>query len=206
MVAHSKLLYITPEEYLQRESTAETKSEYVDGVIVAMSGSSPEHAAITFNLALALGPTLQTTGCRGFSADLRVRVELFNRYYYPDLSIVCNKPIYETRHGFQHLLDPEMLFEVLSDSTELRDRGEKWLAYCQIESLNAYILIHQDRPLIEYYTRRLDSQEWVYAWVTGLESALQFPSMGCSLSLAKIYRDVDFTALTPTPPHPQAPE
>jgi Uma2 family endonuclease len=192
MVAHAKARYVTPEEYLRREDAAETKSEYVDGVIVGMSGASPEHSAVTFNLSVALGGRIRGMGCRGFSADLRVRIEAGNRYYYPDLTIVCSEPEYETRRGFRHLLNPSLVFEVLSDSTEKRDRGEKWEAYWGIESLTAYALIHQDRPAIELYTRLQGADEWVVTRVEGLDGVLKLTTIGCEVPLGEIYEDVEF--------------
>src|ERR1019366_9059592 len=103
---------------LRREVAAVTKSEYVDGVIVAMRDATPDHAEVTCNLMAAVGQTLRGTGCRGFSSHLRVRIEVANRYYYPDLTVVSGDPEYEVRRGFRHLLNPAVVFEVLSDSTE----------------------------------------------------------------------------------------
>ncbi len=194
MVAHAKPRYVTPEQYLKREDAAETKSEYVDGVIVAMSGASLEHSAITFNLAVAVGSRLGGTNCRGFSSDLRVRIEVANRYYYPDVSIVCGELVYETRLGLQHLLNPAVVLEILSDSTEKRDRGEKWWAYWGIESLGAYVLVHQDRPAIELYTRVPGADEWVVTRVEGPGSVLRLTTVGCEIPLSEIYADVEVKA------------
>jgi len=192
MVAHARKPYISPEEYLRREDAAATKSEYVDGVIVAMSGATPEHAEITFNLATAIGPKLRDSRCRGFSADLRVRIEAANRYYYPDLTVVCGEPEYESRRGFRHLLNPTAIFEVLSDSTERRDRGEKWEAYWEIESLTNYVLIHQDRPFIELFSRKSGDDEWLATRVEGLDAVLKLPGIDCMVPLSEIYENLKF--------------
>src|ERR1051325_1552816 len=113
---------ISPQEYLERERTANTKSEYYDGVIIAMAGASPNHNTITFNLNGLLYTLLQGKPCRGFSSDMRVRVPDCNRYYYPDLSVVCGEPQYERLAGVETLLNPTVVIEVLSDSNEKTDR------------------------------------------------------------------------------------
>ena len=126
MVAQQKQPYISPEEYLEREHKATTKSEYLDGIVVAMAGASPEHNAITFNLGTALGLQLRNRDCRGFSSDLRVRVPECNRFYYPDITVVCGTPEYEILTGLSALLNPTLLIEVLSESTEQSDRCDKF--------------------------------------------------------------------------------
>lgn len=193
MVAYPKAHYITPEEYLMGEDEAETKSEYVNGVIIAMSGASPEHAAITFNFIAAIQTHLRTAGCRGFSSDLRVRIEAANTYYYPDFTVVCGEPQFEIRHGLRQLLNPSLIVEVLSSTTEKRDRGEKWLAYWGIESLTTYILAHQERPTLEIYTRAPGADAWVVTRVEGLDKMLDLTQFGCTVPLADIYEDVAFT-------------
>src|ERR1051325_992618 len=108
MVAQKKppLPRLTPEEYLEQEQKAETKSEYYDGYIVAMAGASPEHNAITFNLSVEIGAQLRGGGCQGFSSDMRVHVPECNRYYYPDVVVVCEEPLYERVRGVSSLLNP----------------------------------------------------------------------------------------------------
>jgi Uma2 family endonuclease len=192
MVATRSGRFITPEEYIELERDAETKSEYDDGVIVAMAGGSPEYAAITFSLGAELGPHLRAAGCRGFSSDLRVRVDVSNRYYYPDLAVVCGQPEYETINGVRSLRNPSIIVEVLSDSTEMRDRGTKWLAYKTIDSISMYLLVHQNRPYIEVYMRAGD--KWEYRAVEGLDAVLALPALGGEVALAGIYADVDFAA------------
>jgi Uma2 family endonuclease len=149
MVAQYKWPYITPEEYLRCEKGSDTKHEYIDGVIVAMAGASPEHINITMNLTVALDPHLDSAGCNGYASDMRVRVGYANCYYYPDYVTVCNKPDFDSIQGLSTLLNPSVIIEVLSRSTERVDLVEKWLAYRQLESLNMYLLVHQDKPLVE---------------------------------------------------------
>jgi Uma2 family endonuclease len=192
MVAHAKWPYITPEEYLRREKEAETKSEYIDGVIVAMAGGSKEHDAIAFTLVGETYPHLRTAGCSGHTSNMRVRMYASNRYYYPDYTIVCGEPKYEIIHGVDSLLNPSVIIEIVSPSTERTDRIEKWMAYKRLESLNTYILIHQDRPFVEIYSRTPDLLEWQQSEVVGLEAAIYLAPIAYELTLAQIYADVEF--------------
>jgi Uma2 family endonuclease len=190
MVAYANWPYITPEEYLRREKGAETKSEYVDGVIVAMAGASRSHIRITMNLTIELDSHVERAGCEAYASYMRVRVEVANRYYYPDVAITCGEPEFETILGLETLRNPQLVIEVLSKSTERADHAEKWLAYMQLDSLNTYILVHQDRPYIEAYIRDTATGMWEYVEVNGLESSLKLPSLECEIPLARIYRRV----------------
>ena len=192
MVAQARGQYVTPEEYLSGEAATNTKNEYVDGVIVAMSGASRQHVTIATNLVSALTPRMRAGGCRGYTSDMRVRVDTSNRYYYPDYAAVCGKPEFVVLQGVDSLVNPILIVEVLSDSTEQRDRGEKWLAYWEIETLRAYLLIHQDRRLIEVRTRDGDGKIWNEIHVVGLENALKLINPACEVLLAEIYEDVEF--------------
>jgi Uma2 family endonuclease len=190
MAALPKAPFVTPEEYLGRERNAETKSEYHNGVVVAMAGASPEHNAITFNLATEFGAQLRHTPCRGFSGDLRIRVPDCNTYYYPDLSLVCAEPTYEVIEGLRALLNPTVIIEVLSESTESFDRGKKWRCYRTLESLTTYILVTQDRPLIEVYSR-MDNGDWRLHTIEGLDGELQLTDIGATIRLADVYAGVE---------------
>jgi len=192
VVAHGKQRYYTPEEYLERERDAEFKSEYDDGVIIAMAGSSPEHSAITFNMGVALAPHLRRAGCRGFSSDLRVRIDAVNKYYYPDFAAVCGPVESQTIKSMESLLNPALIVEVLSSSTEQLDRGRKWIAYQSIRTLQEYVLVHQDRPCVEAFTLIAQSGAWEYRKAEGLESAVQFQPFNCEITLAEVYADVVF--------------
>jgi Uma2 family endonuclease len=192
MVAYVRWPYVTPEEYLRREKEAETKSEYVDGVIVAMAGASRSHIRITMNLTIELDPHLERAGCEGYASEMRVRVQVANRYYYPDVAVACGEPEFDTTLGLDTLLNPSILIEVLSKTTERADRAEKWLAYRQLDSLNTYLLVHQDRPYIEAYVRDTATGTWEYHEVKGLGSTFKLPSLGCEIPLARIYRRVVF--------------
>lgn len=131
--------YIPPEEYLEREQAAERKSEYEDGVILAMAGASPNNALITFNFASAIAPGIRRAGCVGYSSDMRVRIEISNRYYYPDLVVACGRPDFQEYGRTFSLRNPSLLVEVLSRSSEQRDRGTKWFAYQTLSSMEVYV-------------------------------------------------------------------
>src|ERR1051326_4266178 len=141
-----------------------------------MAGASPNHNTITFNLNGLLYTLLQGKPCRGFSSDMRVRVPDCNRYYYPDLSVVCGEPQYERLAGVETLLNPTVVIEVLSDSTEKTDREEKLDCYRTLPSLQTYVLVSQDTPRVEAYVRQANGT-WLYESANGLESVLPLSAL-----------------------------
>ncbi|HLV80452.1 MAG TPA: Uma2 family endonuclease [Chthonomonadaceae bacterium] len=191
MVAHQKPQRASPQAYLERERAAERKSEYHDGVIVAMAGASPEHNTIVFNLAGALSAQLRGKPCRGFSSDLRVRVPACNAYYYPDVTVVCGEPQYEMLAGLRSLLNPTLLIEVLSETTEKADREGKFDCYWTLESLKTYVLVSQDRPRMEMFTRQADGS-WRVEIANELASVIPLEAIGCALRLADVYENIAF--------------
>jgi Uma2 family endonuclease len=191
MVAVAKPRRVTAEEYLEGERRAQTKSEYFGGVIVSMANASPEHDAITYNLTIEIGARLKDGPCRGFTSDMRVRVSACDRYYYPDSSVVCEEPQYEVHRGIFSLLNPTLIIEVLSDSTEKVDRGEKLDCYRTLTSVTTYILVAQDRPRVEVYTRQADGS-WRHDVYKGQDAVLPLPALGFDLRFADIYNRVHF--------------
>lgn len=180
--------YLTPEEYLAFERKATTKHEYVNGQVVAMSGASFAHNFITANIAIHLGIQLMNGECRVATSDMRVKVTEIDSYFYPDVVVVCGEPIPED-NIFDTLLNPTVMVEVLSPSTETYDRGEKFEFYQQIASLKDYILISQDKVHIEHYCRQ--GAEWIQTEFQGLEEVLPLLSIGCELRLQDVYRRVE---------------
>jgi Uma2 family endonuclease len=181
---------LTPQEYLERERKAETKSEYHGGIVVAMAGASPEHNTITSNVHGELYIQLRGKNCRPFVSDLRLSAPQCHKYFYPDVVVVCGEPRYETLAGMQSLLNPTLVIEVLSDSTEATDRGEKWMCYQTLDSLQTYILISQDRPFVEVYRRQEDG--WFYSSAQDMENIVSLEAIGCELRLADVYAAVAF--------------
>ena len=177
---------LSPEEYLRRERAAETKSEYDDGFVYAMSGASRRHNVIVSALVAALVHRLRPR-CEVYPSDMRVRISKPSRYYYPDVSVVCGEPQFADNE-FDNLLNPLIVFEVLSESTMPRDRGRKFLSYQAINSLQEYVLVSQDEYLVEHYRRH--EGQWLYTAEQGLNAALPLPSAGCEIPLREIYEQV----------------
>ena len=190
MSSQRALAVFTPEEYLALERLSEIRHEFLDGTVYAMAGESPTHSAICFNLAGALHPQLRGTNCRGFSPNMKVRAGESGLYAYPDLAIACGEAFFHDRHG-DVLLNPVVVFEVLSRSTQTYDRGEKFERYKAIETLTDYVLVSQDRPLLEHFSRRPDGA-WSRAELAGTDAALTLESVNCRLSLADVYDRIEF--------------
>ena len=176
--------YFTPEEYIALERKAHFKSEYFDGHIIAMSGASSKHNLITGDIFYGLYPQLIGHGCDIFISDMRVRPSLGDAYFYPDVVVVCGEPEFED-DTFDTLLNPIVIVEVLSPSTEAYDRGEKFTRYKHIASLQEYLLVSQDKVSVEHHRRH--RTQWMLSHYRTLEDVLRLPSIGCELSLHDIY-------------------
>jgi Uma2 family endonuclease len=181
--------FTTPEDYLAAEETAEYKSEYYDGEVFAMVGASSAHAIISVNLSGVMYSQLKGKPCRAYSSDMQVMVSE-TRFFYPDLSVVCGEP--QFRNDKQRsLLNPKVVFEILSDSTERFDRGRKFEGYAGLASLTDYVLVAQDQPRLEHFSRRPDG-DWLLHIADGHSSMLDIASIGCRLALADLYDRVEF--------------
>lgn len=182
----------TLEEYFEFERTSETKHEYFQGEIYAMSGGSLRHALIATNTSTALNIQLRKTTCRVFQSDLRTQVASAGYYTYPDVLVVCGDPqFYEGRTDT--VTNPVLIVEVLSPSTESYDRGKKFQHYRTLDSLQEYLVISQDSAHIERFTRQPDG-DWLLHAADGLDDTLELLSVGCTLALSDIYDKVDFGA------------
>jgi Uma2 family endonuclease len=181
--------YLTPEEYLALERSAEQKSEYVDGAAFAMSGASLRHNTIVANVIAELVQQLKGRNCRVLPSDMKVRMPDSRRFFYPDVSVVRGEPQFHDGRG-DVLLNPTLIVEVLSESTAAFDRGDKFQAYQQLESLKEYLLISQDKNVVEQYVRQT-REVWSYTATVGLESSLFLPSIECTLSLGATYDKVE---------------
>ena len=189
MVAE-RLPYVTPEEYLAREHEAEHKSEYVDGVIYAMARGSPGHDRIAMNVGSEFRAHLKGRPCEAFSSNMRVRVNDQGLYTYPDVTVACGDARFDDVHG-DTLLNPTVIVEILSPSTEAWDRGGKAERYRQLESLREYLLITQDRPHVERYARS-EAGSWTLREVSGLDGSIRIESIALDLALAEVYDRVEF--------------
>ena len=182
--------YLSPEDYLALERSAEFKSEYFDGEIFAMAGASESHNLIVINTIRELSIQLKKRPCKVYANDMRVRVSPTGLFTYPDVMVVCGQAQFDDSH-LDTLLNPTLIVEVLSDSTEAYDRGRKFEHYRKLESLAEYVLITQHRPHVESYRRQPD-QRWVFAESDGLDSRLPLDAIDCELVLAEIYDKVEF--------------
>ncbi|PYS93824.1 MAG: hypothetical protein DMF64_03405 [Acidobacteria bacterium] len=183
--------YSTPEEYLALERQAESKSEYYDGEIFAMTGASEEHNLITVNVASEFRTQLKKRNCQTYANDMRVKVPATGLYTYPDVIVVCGAAQFEDEH-LDTLLNPILLVEVLSKSTARYDRSGKFSDYRPISSFAEYLLVAQDEHRVEHYARQPDAR-WLLTEYRSLEDVVQLVSIECSLSLKEIYDKVELS-------------
>jgi Uma2 family endonuclease len=187
------------EEYLALERASEERHEYIDGYIYAMAGESGEHGDICTNLGGILYSQLRDTNCRARSKDTKVRSGPTPKhtrsregfFSYPDLVVICGEPQYHDEHT-DVILNPAVIIEVLSESTESFDRGEKFHRY-QVwnPTLTDYLLVSQTAPIIEHYSRQPDGS-WSYKIYQGLDRSFTISSIVCELRLADVYDRINF--------------
>jgi Uma2 family endonuclease len=181
--------YITEQEYIEFERASATKHEYYAGQIYAMTGASRTHNLIAGNTLASLHTQLRRKPCQIFPSDMRVKIQKTGLHTYPDLVIICGEPQF-TDDALDTLINPIVLIEILSPSTERYDRGMKSQHYRTIETLQDYILIEQDHYHIEYYSRQGNGQ-WLLQEATGIEARITIPSIGSTLLLEDVYEKVD---------------
>ena len=186
---------ITPEEYIETEIASETKHEYLDGEVFAMAGAPARHNIVAGNIFGESRTQLRGTPCLPFNSDQRVKVEADGMRAYPDVSIAC-EPRFENEKQLD-LLNPRVIFEVLSPGTAAYDRGEKFRHYRRIPSLQEYVLVETERPHIEHFIRQslnLPQAQggWLLLEYDGLEAELRLSSVPCVLRAAEIYERVVF--------------
>jgi len=192
------LLY-TVDEYLMLERAAEERHEYLDGFVYAMAGERIEHGDVCTNLTRTISTQLLDKPRRTLSKDMRVRSgpspqpgqSKKGLYSYPDVVVVCGEPQFHDSYR-DVLINPNLIIEVLSDSTEAFDRGEKFLRYrTWLPSLTDYLLVSQTKPLIEHYQRQ-DDNRWSMTSVEGLEGELYLESIDCRMRLKEVYERITF--------------
>ena len=181
----------TLEEYIELEKNSEEKFEFWDGNVWSMAGASPEHEIIVVNVCSELRNNLRGRDCKVFSSNLKVKVPVYLPYRYPDLTALCRKPIYEELGGLQILVNPTLIVEVLSKSTEAFDLNDKFTYYKSIESFTEYLLISQDRPHVILYTKR-DEKVWLHQEFNSLDEMIFLTSLNCELALSEIYYNIEF--------------
>ena len=181
---------ITPEEYLVLERKAEIRSEYLDGEMFAMSRARREHNKIVLNIAIDLHMQFQDRPCEVYAVDMRTKVSETGLYTYPDIAAVCGEPRFED-DCFDTLVNPQLIVEVLSDSTESYDRGKKFAHYRTVDSLSEYVLVSQTECRLERFCRQ-DDGNWLYTESTGPEGSMELTSVACRIFLSSVYDGVDF--------------
>ena len=192
MAIPNPVRHLTAEEYLTVERAAEFKSEFFGGEMFAMAGGSPMHSLIATNLAREIGNQLKGRPCVPFNSNLRLKVLATGLYTYPDLSVVCG-PLEFADEQEDTIVNPTLLAEVLSNSTEGYDRGKKFEHYRQIPALRGYLLVSQKEPRIEQFLRGSDG-EWRLREAAGLEAQLELPCLQITLPLAEVFANVKFEA------------
>jgi len=181
----------TPEEYLALERQAEHKSEYLNGFLFAMAGASEEHNLIVLNVAGELRARARGLGCRTYANDMRVKISETGLYTYPDVVVVCGERRFDDTQR-DTLLNPALIVEVLSASTEAYDRGDKFDHFRRLETLQEYVMIAQDKVRVEHYVRHED--HWRFTVIGDLSGTLRLPSINCEVPLREIYDQVEFPA------------
>ena len=179
---------VSPADYLKLERKAEFRSEYVDGTIIPMPGASRIHNLIASHINRLIGNQIVSRPCEVYVNDMKVWIP--KRYTYPDITVICGEPMFEDIQT-DILLNPTVIIEILSPSTETYDRGDKFAAYRQIKSLQNYVLVSQFEARIEVYERQ--GTGWHFSEVIGLEKTLRLESINCTLNLAEVYEKVDFS-------------
>jgi Uma2 family endonuclease len=186
--------HYTVEEYLELERASLEKYQYYRGEVFAMSGASPLHNRIVVNLIRHLGNALADGPCVVFPADQRIKCPTA-LYTYADASIVCGEAEFIKQQGLDTLINPKVIFEVLSPSTEQFDRGNKFEDYQSLESFQEYVLVAQDRPHVAHFVREQDGS-WRLRMFNGIESTLQLATVDCQLSFRAIFDRVAFPPQT----------
>ena len=183
-------------EYFELEKNSEEKFEFWDGSVWSMSGAKYAHNQIVANVSIDLGGKLRDKGCRFLPSDMRVKVPSYSPYRYPDITALCATPVIEQMGGIDVLVNPHLIVEVLSDSTEAFDRGDKFSYYKSIESFTEYLLIAQHRPHVSQFVKHGDGF-WANFEYNDLSESVDLRSVGCTISLASIYFEVTFPGLEP---------
>ena len=190
MTAVAARMIFTPQEYLALERKAKTRSEYVNGEIYAMAGASREHNLISLNVGSELRSQLRKRPCETYTNDMRVRVKPTGLYTYPDVVVVCGHPRFEDAES-DTLVNPTVIAEALSPTTEGYDRGGKFAHYRYVDSLQEYVLIAQERMQVDHFARM--GQQWLLTSYSRPDEILSLPSIDCAVPLSEIYARVELS-------------
>jgi Uma2 family endonuclease len=196
MVARVDARHYTLEEYLELDRNSEERLEYWSGEIFCMRGVGRNHARIEVNLTTQLTLRLAGRGCEVFPANMRIKVPSMPPYRYGDLSALCGEAQFEEIGGVDALTNPSLIIEVLSESTEAYDRGDKFTHYKSISSFSEYLLIAQHRPHITHLVKRADGS-WIYNEYNDLAAVVRIETLNCELPVSEVYENVSFASDKP---------
>lgn len=188
MVASPQDSYLTPEEYLQMETQSDIKHEYIAGEVYAMAGATDTHVTIALNMAVLLRSHLRGSGCRVYISDMKVKIEEKNRFFYPDVMVTCEP---QDRENSTYKEYPRLIIEVLSDSTEAFDRGDKFADYQTLPSLQEYVLINTKKARIECF-RRTEEGLWLLQFYKLEVEQFELASVEFTGKINEVYEQVDF--------------
>jgi Uma2 family endonuclease len=185
----------TLEEYLELDHQSEEKIEYWNGHVFTLAGASEKHDRIQGNTRFALRLKLQGRACRVYLSDMRIKVPAYLPYRYADLSALCGESVIETLGKQELLVNPAVIFEVLSDSTADFDRGYKFTYYKSIESFTEYILIAQDRPHVSQFVKQAENS-WVNHEFNDINDKFFLEALECEIALTEIYENIEFPEIS----------
>jgi Uma2 family endonuclease len=183
---------VNVEGYFDLEEFSEKRHEYCRGEIFAMVGGTPNHNRIVLNIAGLLNSRFGGGPCEAFASDLRVEIGKKSHYAYPDVVVVCGELEFAERRS-DTITNPAVVFEVLSESTKDYDRGTKFAAYRSLKTLSDYLLVEQNKPHVEYFSKENDGS-WRLRELFGMKEAIEIASVRATLSLGEIYERVAFPA------------
>ena len=186
MVALTDRLLMSYEEYLVWEATQEMRHEYINGEVIAMAGGTRNHNRVSFNFSKILDEALSDRQCEVYIADVKVQVEPSCKYFYPDVVVTCD----ERDRDPQLVLFPCLIIEVLSPSTEAYDRGFKFSQYRKFDSLQEYVLVQIERPVVEVFQRNQDGK-WLFSEY-GMSDRIFLKSVNVEITVSDLYRQVQF--------------
>jgi Uma2 family endonuclease len=187
---------VTIRDYLERERKSEVKHEFVDGELISMAGNREAHNLIVVNLIREISSALKGKRCRAYESNQRVKVVDRPRYRYPDVLVICGPTEFDANDDQQmSITNPKLVVEVLSDSTAIADRGEKFRDYRAAPSFEQYVLVSQTSPMVETFLRQSDGS-WRMEVKTGLDQGVELRALGITIPMAEIFANVEF------PPEP----
>ena len=201
MVALTDTPYLSPEDYLAAEAESPVKHEYRDGEVYAVAGGTDAHVTIALNFWALLRGHLRNGGCRAYALDMKARIEALNRFYYPDVMVTCDN---RDRANTTFKSHPCLVVEVLSESTEAFDRGDKFSDYRHLDSLQEYVLISQVRQQVEVFRRNVEGLWVLHPYGDG--DTVELASVGWSGVISELYEAVEFPTTSPEPENDAASE